>query len=155
MATNVGADADAEAERQVRWMREAVAEGERALALGEVPVGCVYVGDGGVLARGHNLTNVGKDASRHAELVAADTVLLKAGGGEAVDYQALRGCELYVTCEPCIMCAAALGRLGVARVVFGCHNPRFGGCGSVLSVHGGDAVDRPYEVVPGALESLP
>mmetsp|Transcript_42917 Transcript_42917/g.134683 ORF Transcript_42917/g.134683 Transcript_42917/m.134683 type:complete len:108 (-) Transcript_42917:323-646(-) len=82
MATNVGADADAEAERQVRWMREAVAEGERALALGEVPVGCVYVGDGGVLARGHNLTNVGKDASRHAELVAADTVLLKAGGGE-------------------------------------------------------------------------
>eukprot|EP00968_Pinguiococcus_pyrenoidosus_P025829 scaffold7029_cov375-Pinguiococcus_pyrenoidosus.AAC.14 len=139
----------------------------------QVPVGCVYVrpGDTQALARGHNLTNAHKEATRHAELVALERFLEE----RPQAWDAFRGCDLYVTCEPCIMCAAALGRLGIRRVVFGCHNPRcvaaacrhkrlrgvecgadclsrFGGCGSILSIHCEDAVDQRYDIVPGVLQ---
>ena len=65
-----------------------------------------------------------------------------------------QSCDLYVTCEPCIMCAAALRKVGIARVVFGCRNDRFGGCGSLLSLHNGDGVARTkrYEIVSGVLK---
>lgn len=113
------------------FMQLAIEEGERAVVAGEVPVGCVYVRGGKVVASGFNATNAELDASRHAELVAADALLV--GCGESSDY--FSECDLYVTCEPCLMCAAALGRLGIRRVIFGCFNDRFGGCGSILSLH--------------------
>lgn len=103
-----------------------------------MPVGVVFVRrspDSGsppqVLARAHNATNATKNGTRHAELVAIDDVLL----AQRLPAAVLSECDVYVTCEPCIMCAGALALVRVRRVVFGCRNDRFGGCGSILSVH--------------------
>ncbi|RHY24649.1 hypothetical protein DYB32_008757 [Aphanomyces invadans] len=105
-----------------------------ALDRGEVPVGCVFVLNNEVIGRGGNRTNELFNATKHAELVAIDAILEE----EAYTSSTFRECTLYdcryVTCEPCIMCAAALALLHVKRVVFGCHNDRFGGNGSILSL---------------------
>ena len=136
-------------------MMLAVDQGNAALEAGEVPVGCVIVMTGNdgierVIAEGHNLTNAAKDGSRHAELVAMDKLLLsKAGGFSVEDFSR---CDLFVTCEPCIMCSAALAMVGIRRVYFGCRNPRFGGCGSVLALHASACCHSPYEVHPGIAE---
>mmetsp|Transcript_22394 Transcript_22394/g.68963 ORF Transcript_22394/g.68963 Transcript_22394/m.68963 type:complete len:212 (+) Transcript_22394:111-746(+) len=109
------------------WMGVALEEAEAALAEGEVPVGCVFVEEGREVARAHNATNATLNPTRHAELVAMDSQ-------PDVDWSRT---ELYVTCEPCIMCAAALVQVGVKKVHFGCRNDKFGGCGSILSLHEG------------------
>lgn len=107
-------------------MRAAIAEAKFALAEGEVPVGCVIVKDGVVVARGRNANHVSGDGTAHAEMVALDALK-----GE----HATNSLELYVTCEPCIMCAAALTETKLFKVVcYGCSNARFGGCGSVREV---------------------
>ena len=130
-------------------MGEALREAEVALAASEVPVGCVYVHpERGVVMRGHNRTVASCNNTRHAELEAADRFLL--GGGELC---ALAESTLYVTVEPCIMCAFGLRQLGVRRVVFGCRNDKFGGCGSVLSVHDDALGDAPaFSAVSGVRE---
>ena len=100
---------------------------------GEVPVGCVVVRDGQIVARGANQTNITRNATRHAEFVAIDALL------EACDYDVATlqqaQLDLYVTCEPCIMCAGALSTMNFRRAIYGCPNDKFGGCGSVLNVH--------------------
>lgn len=106
------------------FMREAFEQAELALASGEVPVGCVVVREGRVVARGHNLGQCTRDATRHAETVALATL------------EDARDCTLVVTLEPCIMCASVLRQRFVPRVVFGASNDRFGGCGSVANVLG-------------------
>ena len=107
-------------------MELALREAEAALAAGEVPVGCVFVHPSdGIIARGHNRTVVSCNATRHAELEAIDQLFL-AGGAPAV----LAECTLYVTVEPCVMCASALRQLRLRSVVFGCANDKFGGCGA-------------------------
>lgn len=107
-------------------MELALAEAEAALNTGEVPVGCVFVHPrDGVIARGHNRTVVSCNATRHAELEAIDEFLVN-GGDPAV----LAECSLYVTVEPCVMCASALRQLRLRSVVFGCANDKFGGCGA-------------------------
>jgi len=116
-------------------MREALHEAHLALAAKEIPVGCVFIcqdaaGKKRILSRGANKTNETRNGTQHAEMVAITDALTR---GESVS--AFAGSELYVTCEPCIMCAAALAKMGVGRVIFGCHNDRFGGNGSILSVH--------------------
>lgn len=117
------------------WMRRALELAEGAVAGGEVPVGCVFVnGEGVEVACGANETNVAMDATRHAELVAVDGALARAARRGSPP-PAWRDTTLYVTCEPCIMCAAALAQLGLRRCVFGCRNDKFGGCGSILSLH--------------------
>lgn len=111
-----------------------------ALQAGEVPIGCVIVdGSNAILAKGRNRTNEGKNATRHAEFEA-----LAALSPVPADLSSL--C-LYVTVEPCIMCAAALRRVGLLRVFFGCYNERFGGCGSIIPAHCDYIeVDPPLEV---------
>ena len=165
-------------EREVGFMRQALAAATQALHAGEVPVGCVLVlpasGDtpDEVVATGANRTNVTLNATRHAELEAIDQVLSPTTGTAAQEQgetttapvqfartaalERLRRCELYVTVEPCIMCAAALAEAGVSRVFFGCHNERFGGCGSVLHLHeehvpSGAAAPARYTCTPGVL----
>jgi len=124
-------------ERHGHFMHEALAEARLALAENEVPVGCVIVHNDtdSILARGRNRTNIEKDATRHAELVAYDALL----HANEYDVEAvttlLRASTLYVTVEPCIMCAYALRLMGLTEVHFGCRNDRFGGCGSVVEVH--------------------
>ncbi|CAM9161059.1 unnamed protein product, partial [Laminaria digitata] len=126
-------------------------QAEIALGEGEVPVGCVIVHTltGRVVSYGHNETNKTFNATRHAELVAIDNALLS-----EADRSILRECQLFVTCEPCIMCAAALRDVEIKGVVFGCSNDRFGGCGSVLSVHSASGLpptSYTYPCQPGLL----
>lgn len=97
-------------------------------------MGCVYVRDGHIVARGRNRTNELRNATKHAEIVAYDEVIQCGGPGIDAALAQLRGSTLYVTVEPCVMCAAALRVIGVAHVVYGCGNDRFGGCGSVLPI---------------------
>ena len=134
-------------------MTEALAQAEIALATKEIPVGCVVVrrDTDEIIARGYNQTNVSRNGTRHAEMVAVEDVCVKQGLGAAVFLE----CDLYVTCEPCIMCSAALARLGIKKVYFGCANDKFGGNGSVLSVHSDDRLGgdyRRYEVSSGLME---
>ena len=118
-----------------RWMARALDLARGALEVGEVPVGCVFVVDSLEVASGANTTNAELCATRHAELNAV------AAAPAHVDWSKA---ELYVTCEPCIMCASALRQLRVKRVYFGCANDKFGGCGSILALHRGV-----FPVVPG------
>jgi tRNA-specific adenosine deaminase 2 len=115
--------------RDFELMREALKEAHVAFHKGEVPVGCVIARDGEIIARGQNKPNQTKDATTHAEFVAIDVVVEREG-----DSYVFHDCDLYVTVEPCIMCASALLILGFRRVFFGCSNQRFGGCGSVLAL---------------------
>ena len=104
----------------------ALVEAEAALSKHEVPVGCVFIHSvHGAIGRGHNNTVASCNATRHAELEAIDQILQK-GYSPAV----FRECTLYVTVEPCIMCASALRHIQVGHVVFGCCNDKFGGCGT-------------------------
>jgi len=118
-------------------MREALVEADCAAARHEVPVGAVFidVDDRTVVARGHNLTNNAMNGARHAELEAVDVLMASVGGAEAL--ARLRRSRLYVTLEPCVMCASALAKVGVASVAFGAWNDKFGGAGSALALHDG------------------
>jgi len=109
-------------------MRAALAEAVKALDEGEVPIGCVIVHEGMVIGRGHNQVERLKDATAHAEVLA-----IGAASGARQDWR-LEDCTLYVTLEPCAMCAGAIVLARVGRVVYGAHDPKAGACGSVLNV---------------------
>uniref|UniRef100_A0A7S0DRB5 CMP/dCMP-type deaminase domain-containing protein n=1 Tax=Amorphochlora amoebiformis TaxID=1561963 RepID=A0A7S0DRB5_9EUKA len=132
------------AERDKIYMRQAVDAARAAIPEEEVAVGCIFVDSRTdvVLAATHNETNKTRNATRHCELVAIDKILeaerVRLRGKEEDVKRAsdiFSHCELFVTVEPCIMCAAALRLVKIKRVVYGCANPRFGGTGSVLSLH--------------------
>ncbi|XP_032800153.2 tRNA-specific adenosine deaminase 2 [Petromyzon marinus] len=118
-----------------KWMQQAFNMAQTALARGEVPVGCLVVYAGHVIGRGRNQVNETKNATRHAELVALDEALEWCRAQGLAPAGVLQACSLYVTVEPCVMCAASLRLLRLPRVVCGCRNERFGGCGSVMSIH--------------------
>jgi tRNA-specific adenosine deaminase 2 len=119
----------------LKWMREAMAMAEEALAHSEVPVGCVFVRKNSIIARARNRTNELRNASRHAELEAIDLILADMELTPESTRYPLADTVLYVTVEPCIMCASALRQLGIKEVFYGCQNDKFGGCGSVLGVN--------------------
>ncbi|KAF2859868.1 cytidine deaminase-like protein [Piedraia hortae CBS 480.64] len=125
------------------FMRKAIEMAELALASDETPVGCVFVHDGQIIGRGINGTNASLNGTRHAEFVALAEVMAKH------PQNILQESDLYVTVEPCIMCASALRQYGIRAVYFGCLNDRFGGCGGVMTVHSDKAVDPPYPVYGG------
>uniref|UniRef100_A0A7N1A528 CMP/dCMP-type deaminase domain-containing protein n=1 Tax=Kalanchoe fedtschenkoi TaxID=63787 RepID=A0A7N1A528_KALFE len=121
-----------------RYMQLAIEQAKLALETLEVPVGCVIVESGEVIATGRNRTTETRNATRHAEMEAIDDLLhrwQKNGLTPPQVAEKFSKCNLYVTCEPCIMCAGALSILGFNEVYFGCGNDKFGGCGSVLSLH--------------------
>jgi tRNA-specific adenosine deaminase 2 len=109
-------------------VHELIAQAEEALAADEVPVGCIFVKDDQAIARARNRTNEWRNATLHAELEAIDHLLPN-------HPPPLSSITLYVTVEPCVMCASALRQIGIGRVVYGCGNDRFGGCGSVIDVN--------------------
>ncbi|XP_076938424.1 tRNA-specific adenosine deaminase TAD2-like [Bidens hawaiensis] len=122
----------------VAFMKLALEQAKIAFDSLEVPVGCVIVMDGKVISCGRNRTNETRNATRHAEMEAIDVLLdewkiLKLSKAEVSEM--FSKCCLYVTCEPCIMCAAALSFIGIKEVYYGCANDKFGGCGSILSLH--------------------
>ncbi|KAJ8396160.1 hypothetical protein AAFF_G00020270 [Aldrovandia affinis] len=127
------------------WMQKAFDMAKEALANGEVPVGCLMVYNNEVLGRGRNEVNETKNATRHAEMVALDQVLGWCCQENRDPKEVFERTVLYVTVEPCIMCAGALRLLNIPLVVYGCRNERFGGCGSVLNI---SADELPHTGVP-------
>ena len=103
-----------------RFMRMALEEAEEAARRGEVPVGAVIVSNGRVIGRGHNLTETLTDVTAHAEMMAITAAAASVGG------KYLPGCTLYVTVEPCPMCAGALGWSQIGRIVYGTSDPKRG-----------------------------
>lgn len=103
-----------------KYMRMALVEAERAAEQDEVPVGCVIVCEDQIIGRGHNLTETLSDVTAHAEIQAITAAAQTLGG------KYLQGCTLYVTVEPCVMCAGAIGWAQVARVVYGCADEKRG-----------------------------
>lgn len=102
------------------FMKKALLEAFKALKKDEVPIGCVIVKDGAVIARAHNLRETKKEATAHAEILAIEKACKKLG-----DWR-LDGCELYVTLEPCIMCAGAILNARIKKVYFGAREPKGG-----------------------------
>jgi len=103
------------------FMKEAIAEAERAAEAGEVPIGAVLVCEGEIIGRGSNKKNSGKSALNHAEIIAIEDASSK------INDWRLDECSLYVTLEPCLMCAGAIVHARVRNVVFGAAEPKFGG----------------------------
>ena len=110
------------------WMGEALALARVAGARGEVPVGAVIVKEGAVIGRGGNAPIAGTDPTAHAEIAALRDA------GRALGNYRLPGCDLYVTIEPCAMCAGAILHARIARVVYGAPDPKTGACGSVVDL---------------------
>ena len=111
-----------------KYMREAIKQAKKAAAIGEVPIGCVIVRDGTILARGYNRRNIEGSTLAHAEIIA-----IKKASKKLQDWR-LEDCELYVTLEPCPMCAGAIVQARVSEVVIGSMNPKAGCAGSILNM---------------------
>ena len=126
-------------------IRAALREARAAAADDEVPVGCVVVHDGMVVGRGHNQTETLQDATAHAEVVAIGAA------SSALGSWRLTGCTMYVTLEPCAMCAGAIVLARVPRLVYGAPDPKAGACGSVLDVIHEPRLNHRVEVAPGVL----
>lgn len=146
-----GVDARAEEfnERDRRFMQIALDQAALAQSAGEVPVGAVLVRDGEVLATGYNQPIGRHDPTAHAEIVALRAAALQVG-----NYR-LSGCELYVTLEPCAMCAGAIQHARIARLVWGAKDPKTGACGSVVDLFSQPLLNHHAQVVSQvmALES--
>ena len=130
-----------------QWMREALELGERAAARAEVPVGAVVVSGGRVIGRGSNQVESTGDPTAHAEMIAIREAVLDAPSrrlGDAV---------VYVTLEPCAMCAGALVLARVSRVVFGACDPKSGACGSVRDIVRDPRLNHTCEVRGGVLQA--
>ena len=132
-------------ERDRRWMALALREAERALEEDEVPVGCVVVRGEKLLGKAHNQVERLRDPTAHAEILA----LTQAAA--ALDDPRLTGCELFVTLEPCFMCAGACVLARLDRVVFGARDPKFGGCGSLLDLPATPGLNHALQVEQGPL----
>jgi tRNA(adenine34) deaminase len=128
-------------------MTQALLAAESARAAGEVPVGAVLVRGDEIIATGFNHPIGAHDPSAHAEMAA-----LRAGAQILENYR-LPGCELYVTLEPCLMCAGAIMHARIARVVFGAHDPKTGACGSVVDAFANPQLNHHTNVTGGVLEA--
>lgn len=125
-------------------MREALEEARLAQRLGEVPVGAVWVADGRVLARGHNLRERAQDPTAHAELIALRKASARRGSWRV-------GGTLYVTLEPCPMCAGALVNARVDRVVWGCDDPKAGATRTLYAIGADPRLNHELEMIAGVL----
>ncbi|XP_048345358.1 tRNA-specific adenosine deaminase 2 isoform X2 [Sphaerodactylus townsendi] len=139
------------AEETEAWMERAVNMAKKALENGEVPVGCLMVYNREVIGKGKNEVNKTKNATRHAEMVAIDQVIDWCHQHKKDPEEVFGHSVLYVTVEPCIMCAAALRIMKIPLVVYGCQNERFGGCGSVLDISSPILTDtgEPFQCMAG------
>lgn len=128
-----------------KYMREAIKQAKKAYALNETPIGCVIVYEGKIIGRGYNRRNTDKNTLAHAEITAIKKASRKMG-----DWR-LEGCTLYVTLEPCPMCAGAIVQSRMDRVVTGCMNPKAGCAGSVLNILQTEGFNHQTELSTGVL----
>ena len=129
-----------------KYMKEAIRQAKKAYAIGEVPIGCVIVRDGKIISRGYNRRTIDKNTLAHAELGA-----IKKASKKLDDWR-LEGCTMYVTLEPCQMCAGALVQSRIDRVVVGCMNPKAGCAGSILNLLQMPEFNHQVELETGVLE---
>ena len=128
-----------------RCMREAVRQAKKAWKLGEVPIGCVVVYEGKIIGRGYNRRTTDGNVLAHAEIIAIRKACRAMG-----DWR-LEGCTMYVTLEPCPMCAGAIVQARIPKVVIGCMNPKAGCAGSVLDLLHEDGFNHQVETEVGML----
>ena len=131
---------------QERFMKEAIRQAKKARALEEVPIGCVIVHEGKIIARGYNRRNTDKNTLSHAELNAIRKASKKLG-----DWR-LEGCTMYVTLEPCQMCAGAIVQARIPEVMIGCMNPKAGCAGSIYNLLQEPAFNHQVSLFKGVLE---
>jgi tRNA(adenine34) deaminase len=143
---SVGTPVAAVSDRDRHFMLLAQAAAEEARAAGEVPVGAVLVRGDEVIAKGFNHPIGAHDPSAHAEMAALRTA------AQALQNYRMPGCELYVTLEPCLMCAGAIMHARIARVVFGARDPKTGACGSVVDAFANAQLNHHTSVIGGVLE---
>lgn len=127
-------------------MKASLKEAQKALLKGEVPIGAVVVRDGKIIARAHNLRERKNDATCHAELLAIRKACKKVGGWRLDD------CELYVTLEPCIMCAGAILNARIKKVYYGAKEPKGGACESKFSLLSSGVLNWQTDFQGGVLE---
>lgn len=130
-----------------RYMLEALKEAAKAAEAGEVPVGAVIVKDGQLIARAHNLVEGARSSQAHAEMLA----LAEAEG--KLESKWLSGATMYVTLEPCSMCAGAMVLARIDRLVIGADDPKTGACGSLLNIASNEKLNHRMEITRGVLES--
>ena len=131
---------------QEKYMKQAIREARKAYALGEVPIGCVIVNEGKIIGRGYNRRNTDKNTLSHAEITAIKKASKKMG-----DWR-LEGCTLYVTLEPCQMCAGAIVQARIDEVVMGSMNPKAGCGGSILNLLEMPEFNHQVKVTRGIME---
>ncbi|MFP5460911.1 MAG: tRNA adenosine(34) deaminase TadA [Gammaproteobacteria bacterium] len=132
-------------ERDLAWMRLAIDQARNAWAVGEVPVGAVLVREGRVLATGYNQPIGGHDPTAHAEIRAMRAAAELLGNYRLVD------CDLYVTLEPCAMCAGAIMHARIRRLIYGARDPKTGACGSVVDLMAEQRLNHHTQVTSGVL----
>ena len=132
--------------QEEKYMKEAIRQAKKAYALDEVPIGCVIVQDGKIIARGYNRRNTDKNTLAHAELTAIRKASWKTG-----DWR-LEDCTMYVSLEPCRMCAGAIVQSRMKKVVIASMNPKAGCAGSVLNLLQMAAFNHQVEIERGLLE---
>ena len=133
-------------EKEVRFMKEAIKEAKKAELIDEVPIGCVIVANDKVIARGHNLRESKSDPTMHAEIVAIRKACKKANSWR------LEGATLYVTVEPCSMCAGAILWARTDRVVYGASDPKGGSLGTSFNLYEMPNLNHHPEITKGVLK---
>lgn len=126
-----------------KWMELALREAVKALDNEDIPVGAVIIKDGKILAKGYNQVELLKDSTAHAEMIALTSAFA------ALEDKWLSGCTMYVTLEPCSMCAGALVLSRIERIVIGTDDPKTGACGSVYNIAEGGKLNHKIEVLRG------
>ena len=129
-----------------RWMESALREAEQALKRKEVPIGAVIVHNGRIIGKGYNQTESLQDPTAHAEMIAITAAATSLGS------RRLENCTLYVTLEPCAMCAGAIVLARVPRLVFGAYDPKAGACGTLLNIVQDDRLNHRTELAGGVLQ---
>lgn len=128
-------------------MKYALQEATRAFDENEVPVGAVIIHQNSIIAKGHNQVERMNDSTAHAEMIALTAAFA------SLENKFLNDCTLYVTMEPCPMCASALVLSRISTVVFGCYDPKMGGCGSVLNITENKKLNHRVHIIGGVLDS--
>lgn len=146
MQLNLGVDCGIIFRHMEKFMNMALKEAEKARDIGEVPIGAIVVKDGVVVGRGFNKTETTKDPTAHAEMEAIRMAAKTLGGWRLI------GCDLYVTCEPCSMCAGAIVWSRIENLYIGTMDPKAGACGSVFNIVQEEKLNHNVNIQTGLLQ---
>lgn len=130
-----------------QWMKFALKEAERAFERDEVPIGCIIVYNNRIIAKSYNNVELLNDPTAHAEMLAITSAV------EYLNSKTLKGCSMYVTLEPCSMCAGAIVLSKIDNLFFGAYDPKSGACGSILNIINHQQLNHKVNVLGGILDN--